>query len=114
MPYINSTLTVKVTEEKKEIVKAKLGEIITEIPGKSEGWLMVSFNDNQTFFFKGDRKEKAAFVEIKIFGKAERKQKEAITAKVCSLFEEELSISKSDIYIVFQEVEDWGWNGIMF
>jgi len=114
MPYINSTLSVKVTEEKKEIIKAKLGEIITEIPGKSEEWLMVSFNDDQTFFFKGERKEKAAFIQIKIFGKAERKQKETITTKVCNLFEEELSISKKDIYIVFDEVEDWGWNGIMF
>ena len=114
MPYINSTLTLKLTEEKKEILKSKLGQIITEIPGKSEQWLMVSFNDEQTLYFRGDKKDKAAFVEIKIFGTAERKHKEVITSKVCTLFEEELSITKENIYIVFDEVKDWGWNGNMF
>ena len=114
MPYINSTLTVKLTEEKKETIKSKLGQIIAEIPGKSEEWLMVSFNDDHALYFRGDKKDKAAFVEIKIFGTAERKHKETITAKVCSLFEEEVSINKDSIYIVFEEVKDWGWNGNMF
>ncbi len=114
MPYINSTLTVKLTEEKKETIKARLGEIISEIPGKSEEWLMVGFNDNYSLYFKGDKKDKAAFVEIKIFGTAERKYKEAITSKVCQLFENELSIPMDSIYITFAEVKDWGWNGNMF
>ncbi len=114
MPYINSTLTVKITDEKKEAIKSKLGEIITEIPGKSEEWLMVGFKDDHTLFFRGDKKEKAAFVEIKIFGIADRIHKEAITAKVSSLFEEELNIPKDSIYIIFDEVKDWGWNGNMF
>lgn len=114
MPYISSTLTVKLTEEKKEVIKSKLGEIISEIPGKSEEWLMVSFNDNHPLYFRGDKKDKAAFVEIKIAGTAERKYKEVITSKVCSLFEEELSITKESIYVVFDEIKDWGWNGTMF
>jgi phenylpyruvate tautomerase PptA (4-oxalocrotonate tautomerase family) len=114
MPYINSTLTIKVTDEIKEIIKTKLGEIITEIPGKSEEWLMVAFNDDHTMFFRGDNKEKAAFVEIKIFGSADKKHKEAITDRVSTLFEEELSIPKDSIYIIFEEVRDWGWNGKMF
>jgi len=114
MPYINSTLTVKLTEEMKEVIKSKLGEIITEIPGKTEEWLMVSFTDDHPLYFRGDKKDKAAFVEIKIFGKAERKDKEVVTSKVCSLFQEELSISKENIYIAFDELKDWGWNGNMF
>lgn len=114
MPYINSTITTKLSKEKEEKVKAKLGKIIAEIPGKSEEWLMVGFKEENTLYFRGERKEKAAFVEIKIFGTAERKYKEAITSKVCSLFEEELSIPKDSIYIVFDEVKDWGWNGMMF
>ena len=114
MPYINSTITVKLTEEKREIIKSKLGQIITEIPGKSEQALMVSFNDNHTIYFRGEKKDKAAFVEIKIFGTAERKYKEAITTRVCSLFEEELFITKDNIYVIFDEVKDWGGNGRMF
>jgi len=114
MPYRNSTLTIKLTDEKKEVIKSKLGEIITEIPGKSEEWLMVGFKDDNTLFFRGSKKEKAAFVEIKIFGAADRQHKEAITAKVSNLFEDELNIPKDSIYITFEEVKDWGWNGKMF
>ena len=114
MPYINSTITVKLTDKEKETIKSKLGEIITEIPGKSEEWLMVGFSDDHTLFFRGDKKEKAAFIEIKIFGTADKKHKEAITSKVCSLFEEELHISPNSIFIVFDEIKDWGWNGNMF
>lgn len=114
MPYINSTITTKLSKDKEELIKAKLGEIIAEIPGKSEEWLMVGFKEEHTLYFRGEKKEKAAFIEVKIFGTAERKYKEAITSKVCKLFEEELSIQKDSIYIVFEEVKDWGWNGMMF
>ena len=114
MPYINSTLTVKLTEEKQQVIKSKLGEIITEIPGKSEEWLMVGFKDDHALFFRGDKKEKAAFVEIKIFGSADKEHKQAITSKVCTLFEEELQIPKDSIFVVFDEIKDWGWNGNMF
>lgn len=114
MPYINSTLTVKMTDEKKELIKSRLGEIITEIPGKSEEWLMVGFKDDHELFFRGEKKQKAAFIEIKMFGTADRKHKESITSKVSILFEEELNIPKDNIYITFDEIKDWGWNGKMF
>ncbi|PRR82430.1 hypothetical protein CLVI_17700 [Clostridium vincentii] len=58
MPYINSTLTVKMTDEKKELIKSRLGEIITEIPGKSEEWLMVGFKDGHELFFRGEKNKR--------------------------------------------------------
>lgn len=114
MPYINSTVTVKLSDEKKELIKAKLGEIICEIPGKSEQWLMVGFNDNYCLYFRGDKKEKAAFVEVKVMGETDRKYKEIITSKICDLFEKELSIPQNEIFITFHDINDWGWNGSMF
>lgn len=114
MPYINSALTLKLTEDKKEKLKSELGKIIALIPGKSEEWLMVGFNDNYTLYFRGEKKEKAAFVDVKIFGAASKEAKNKVTASVCSLFEKELGISKDSIYITFTEVTDWGWNGGLF
>lgn len=114
MPYINSKLTIKLSEQDKEVLKTKMGEIITEIPGKSEAWLMVSFNEDETIYFRGNKMEKAAFIEVKIAGTAEREHKNKVTNLLCSLFETQLSISKDSIYITFSEVEDWGWNGELF
>ena len=44
MPFINAKVTVKMSEEKKETIKEKLGKAISTIPGKSESWLMVGLN----------------------------------------------------------------------
>lgn len=114
MPYINSKLTAKLSDQDKEVLRTKMGEIITEIPGKSEEWLMVSFNENETIYFRGEKMEKAAFIEVKIAGTAKREQKNKITNLLCNLFETQLSIPKDSIYITFSEIEDWGWNGELF
>lgn len=114
MPYINSRLTVKLSEQQEENLKSKMGEIIAAIPGKSEEWLMVSFDDNKTIYFRGKKMEKAAFIEVKIFGTTEKQYKNKVTDLVCSLYEKELNIPKNCIYITFSEVTDWGFNGEMF
>jgi len=114
MPYINSKLTVKLSEQDKEHLKSQMGEIITAIPGKSEEWLMVSFDDNETIYFRGKKMEKAAFIEVKIFGTTEREYKNKVTDLICCLYETELNIPKDSIYITFSEVSDWGFNGELF
>ena len=54
MPFINSKVTIKISAEKEEAIKQKLGQAIAIIPGKSEGWLMVGFEDEYTLYFKGN------------------------------------------------------------
>jgi phenylpyruvate tautomerase PptA (4-oxalocrotonate tautomerase family) len=114
MPFINSKLTVKLSEANKENLKAKMGDIISEIPGKSEEWLMVSFNDGDTIYFRGNKMDKAAFIDVRIFGKAERQHKNKVAQLLCSLLESEINIPQENIYVTFSEVEDWGWNGELF
>ena len=43
MPFINSKVSVPLTDSEKETLKGKLGQAISLIPGKSESWLMVGF-----------------------------------------------------------------------
>jgi phenylpyruvate tautomerase PptA (4-oxalocrotonate tautomerase family) len=88
-----------------------LGEIISEIPGKSEEWLMVSFNDGETIYFKGKKMEKAAFIEVKIAGTTERQYKSKVTNLISSLFETKLNIPMDSIFITFSDIADWAWNG---
>lgn len=114
MPYINSRLTMELSKKQKEDLKRKMGEIIAEIPGKSEEWLMVSFDDNKTVYFRGKEMDKAAFVEVKISGTTEREYKNKVTHLICSLYEKELDIPGDSIYITFNEVGDWGFNGKLF
>ena len=45
MPFIDSKITGKISDEKKEAVKTKLGQAISLL-NKSETYLMVGFEDN--------------------------------------------------------------------
>lgn len=75
---------------------------------------MVSFNESENIYFRGKKIEKAAYIEVKIAGTAEREHKNKITNLLCNLFETQLCMPKDSIYITFTEVEDWGWNGRLF
>ena len=85
MPFIGSKITVKVSKEKKEIIKKRLGEAIELVPGKSERFLMVGFEDEYSLFFSGEELEKGAFVEVKIFGKTSKEAYDKLTKAICSI-----------------------------
>lgn len=70
MPCIQTKVSVKMTEQQEKAIKAKLGQAISLIPGKSENWLMLTFEDGCKIYFQGDCDKPAAFVEVKIYGKA--------------------------------------------
>ena len=114
MPFIGSKVTVKILSEKEEILKNRLARAAESILGKAEKYLMVGFEDEYKLYFGGDRLEKGAFVEVKICGKATREAFEEMTSAVCRIYEDELGIPQDKIYVKYEEVENWGWNGFNF
>lgn len=114
MPFIGSKVSVKISKEKEEIIKKKLGEAIKLIPGKSETFLMVGFEDDYSLYFGGEKLEKGAFIEVKIFGKSNKDAYDALTAEICNIYEKELDIPQDKIYVKYEEVANWGWNGKNF
>ena len=47
MPFINIKTNTSVSEDTEEKIKSRLGVIVTDLPGKSEQWLMVNIEDNE-------------------------------------------------------------------
>ena len=114
MPYISTKTTVTVNLEKREAIKKKLGKAIELIPGKNENWLMVSFDDKSTMYFKGSDERPLAFVEVKIFGKSVKEDYEKLTKAITDIINEELNIQPDCIYVKYEEIATWGWNGSNF
>ena len=46
MPYMKTLFSGAITPAQEETLKKDLGEAITLLPGKTEDWLMLSFEDN--------------------------------------------------------------------
>ena len=55
-----------------------------------------------------------AFIEVKIFGKSTSDAYSALTKKITEIVCEELSIASDKIYVKYEEVSVWGWNGVNF
>lgn len=114
MPYIDSKITISLSQDKKNELKKELGKIINEIPGKSENYLMIGFQDNYDLYFKGEKLDYGAFVEVKLFGSANEDSLDLVTSEICKLFSDKLKIPPKSIYVKFEEVDTWGWNGKNF
>ncbi|MFA9398650.1 MAG: phenylpyruvate tautomerase MIF-related protein [Clostridiaceae bacterium] len=114
MPYIDSKVSIEISSKQEMELKKRLGQAIGIIPGKSENWLMVGFQDNYHLYFGGDNKEPIAFVEVKVFGKENPIAFNALTAEITNIFNEVLNIAKDHIYVKYEAVSNWGWNGENF
>ena len=113
VPFIDSKLTTKVSDEKKEIIKSRLGQTISLL-GKSETFLMVGFEDDYDLYMGGQRLEKGAYVSVSLFGNASGDAYEKMTSAICEILESELSIPGDKVYVTYHGVNDWGWNGRNF
>lgn len=113
MPFIDSKITTSVSDEKKELIKSELGKMISVLH-KPESYLMVGINDNYDLWFGGKKLEKGAYVEVSLFGSADSASYEKFTGELCALFEKELDIPASAVYVTYHPISDWGWNGTNF
>ena len=111
MPYIGAKLSIPLPAPQEAALKEALGKAISLLPGKSENWLMLSFEDNCRLYFRGGNDAPMAFVEVKVFGSAPAAAYEALTARICEIFHDQLQIQPDHIYVKYEETAHWGWNG---
>lgn len=114
MPFINSKVSVKTTDEQQKELKTRLGQAISIIPGKSESWLMVNLEDDCRMFFRGDDSEPVAFVCVNIYGNADEEAFGRMTAEITKIYGEVLGVKPDHMYIKYAASMDWGWNGSNF
>ena len=113
MPFIDSKITVPVSTEQKETIKAELGRAVSLIH-KTENYLMVGIESDYDLWMAGKRLDKGAYVSVSLYGKASPEDYSKMTGKICEIYERELGIPGSAVYVTYHPVSDWGWNGSNF
>lgn len=113
MPFINTRTSAEISKEQEAQLKEKMGKAISLI-GKSESWLMLNFEDNCRLYFKGDNSKDMAILEVALFGKATDSQYDALTEDLTNNVSSVLNIDPSCIYVKYEEVDHWGYNGFNF
>ena len=111
MPFIDSKVSVKITDEQEKELKSRLGQAISVIPGKSESWLMTGFEDGYHLYFRGDNSEPIAYIEVRIFGGPNKAAFQKMTEEITKIYGDVLGIAPDHMYIKYSATPDWGWNG---
>lgn len=113
MPCIETKVNIEISKQKEEELTREFGKAITII-GKSENWLMLSFEDNCRLAFKGKSDMPIAYVEVKYFGSVDNSSCEMLSKALFDILKRVLDIDPGNAYIKYEAVENWGWNGTNF
>ena len=113
MPFINAKITVPVPQEKRDVLKAEFGKAIS-IMNKPESYLMVGIEDNYTLYMGGKPLDKGAFVSVQVLGTVDKAASAKMSGKICDILQSLFDIPPSAVYITYQGIADWGWNGSNF
>lgn len=114
MPSIKTTVNKEISEAARNNLIKKFGEAIALFPGKTEDWLMLTFNDKTPMSFAGKAHEDYALLEVSLFGSAQAAAYDRMTDALTSIINEELGIAPDKTYIKYDEIGHWGWNGRNF
>jgi len=112
MPFIFSKVTVKITEQQETALKQRLGKAIELVPGKSEEYLLLGFEDECHLYLRGDKSQPIAYIQANIFGNEDHLGYDAFSLEVTNIFHEVLDIPKDRIYISYTDIPDWAVGGM--
>ena len=112
MPFIISRVSTPITKEQEKELKSRLGKAIELVPGKSEEYLLLGFEDNYHLYLRGDNSKPAAYIEASIFGNENHFGYKKFTYEVTRIFSEVLGIAPDRIYIKYSDITAWGVNGM--
>jgi|AGTN01.2.fsa_nt_gi Macrophage migration inhibitory factor (MIF). len=111
MPYINVSVSRTLQPQQKEQIKARMGKLISLIPGKSESVTMVRIADGCALYMGGSALDNGAFIDIRLLGNATQQSKEALTKAMFQSMGKLLGVEPGDMYTNIIEFENWGYNG---
>lgn len=107
MPFIDVKASCEISEEQELSLKAGLGKAIAQIPGKSEGSLMLRFTGDCRMWFAGNQDGPIVMVDAAIYGHAPEEAVSAFGQEAVSLLRE--TLGAKHIYLKLDQTTDWAW-----
>lgn len=114
MPFISTKTNQSISKKTAKALKEAYASAIELLPGKTEKWLMLSFEGDTEMAFHGDMDSPMAYVSVSLVGTAPREAYDAMTVRLCEIMGEVLGIAPDMVYVKYEEADCWGWNHINF
>ena len=110
MPHIHTQVNLPISHEQETAMKSAMGRAIGAIRGKTEAYLMLSFEENARLWLGGEDSP-CAMLEVSLLGGASHEECDRLTGLLSRIIEETLGVAQSRIYVRYSMTEEWGWNG---
>lgn len=110
MPFITFTTNHKLTLKQENEIAKRTGELITILPGKKEENLMIHLEDDQIMYFRGGVVT-CMMIAVKLYKTIDFEAKKKFTEELMKMINETTKIEINDIYVSFDEYENWGKQG---
>ena len=114
MPLISTKTNKHLTEADTKALTESYGRAIELLPGKTEAWLMLSFEGDTPMAFRGKADTPMAFLTVSLVGKAPSAAYDALTKRLCEIMRDTLGIRPDMTYVKYEEVEHWGYDNANF
>ena len=66
MPFITVRVSTTISKEQETELKTKMGQAIELVPGKSEEYLLLEFEDNCRLWLRGRNDEPIVYIEAAV------------------------------------------------
>ena len=111
MPFIKMKVSCPISDEQESELKSRLGKAIELVPGKSEEYLLLEFEDKCHLWLRGENSEPMAYIEAAIFGNEHHAGYPAFSAEVTKILQDVLGITSEDCYIKYEDITAWAVSG---
>lgn len=114
MPYLKIKTNCELDKSAEQSLSMKASSTVSEQLGKPESYVMVETESGKSLVFAGSASP-AVYMELKSIGLPENRTAE-LSAALCDLIGNELSVNTDRIYIEFANAERhlWGWDSRTF
>lgn len=113
MPYIEAKLSVKLNENRKNELQAKLTDAVSSAFSKPKAYIMAGIEDEKSLYMAENKLNNGAYVSVSLLGSASKPACQNLTRNICDILSS-YGIDGSNIYVTYHPVDLWGWNGSMF
>lgn len=114
MPYIEAKLSIELNDSQKDELQAKLVQAVSSAFSKPNAYIMTNIEDEKSLYMGGKKVEKGAYIEVKVLGTVAKPSCQTATKEICEILTTNYGLNGTQIYITYQPVDMWGWNGSMF
>lgn len=111
MPFVQARISKDLSDSEKTALQKELTSIIKDELNKPAGFIMTGIEAGYDLWLGENKLDNGAMISIQQFGCANRDAYNAVTQRICDYLKSALGTPSDKVYVTFQSINEWGWNG---